>query len=1014
MDGIVVGNSDERFSHRFSNNVIGKSMDGYSNNIVCNSDNGSSNNVVRNPHCRSVPILRLRGGGPSPAFSGFDESEIAQMFEEIQNNPRGANFLNALYENRSNPVTRDLVMNAYFSHAPDLDEQLALASASSNCFHPALEGVIDDKDSVTSGIDHYQLVSNFSYPLHLDGDSFYWISTSAKELFEYITVVGVSMFNFDSITNSLDTMNSARWAITGSSNSMLQRVRGKKPSQINLERYPNIRIASIDTGKSGVTSYVYLYYLGLEYIPNSPIFRNEWVALLNIAFNLARTKIFTGRNEMTTPGLDVFAELFPRTGGLPQKRIYQACVQSLPAFEGRGKDGISASDGMKAFSTKRINRQTSMKGAYGQTFLRAFFEVIEKIANDTAGYTADDDIWNYHFHGMGRDVAYRPSELIRFAKSLWNNMIITSVTVGVQNHFMGEHVSSYTPQSGPSDDTNAHLKSVIVTLKSIFNLPTDDEEHLSSRHRTKFFGDFGLNLFPRKQSRCFFPDGHAGDEVFRHILSEQRNQSEQVDRPPVFEEEEFDEILDNSEDSLIEEIDINSIMVDYEENKRTSFSMLASNNDISNFSTGRIILVLRRDASGKLAFITNARNGKILSGCQLYGSWTKHFFRHDVRDAKSLFNKFPTYILELLSHEDSFMSELQSVRKEAKVILDVMEDSLHHVLSQMKSFGRLHVRFEGYFDLSESRNVSWPRTDPFKAVFEAKTSDLRKYFSTMCGRTLPQLRRFVDTEFNRTETERTNLSVIPATAKTKLYIDAEIAVMLTNPSFFESKAFKTMSDLVEDANVVPLDFREDIPENVQSMLGIKYGVSESVLRLESLPLPSGARSFIRTTSTPLSRVLAARLQGKVVNAVQYLEHYTRVQATFLKYAKIALSSGDGNAGGLEEVTENDSFLGFFQDIDFEAIRTKLTGEQASEMMIELSRLLISLYDREWHHHLMVSKKRRSTQVPVVWPIIKNKLEDLPTTFEEVVSWRSVETQCSHIQIPSAETEIQTEGEISTF
>ena len=105
-------------------------------------------------------------------------------------------------------------------------------------------------------------------------------------------------------------------------------------------------------------------------------------------------------------------------------------------------------------------------------------------------------------------------------------------------------------------------------------------------------------------------------------------------------------------------------------------------------------------------------------------------------------------------------------------------------------------------------------------------------------------------------------------------------------------------------------------------------------------------------------------------------------------------------------------LGFFQEVDFEAIRTKLTGEQASEMMIELSRLLISLYDREWHHHLMVSKKRRSTQVPVVWPIIKNKLEDLPTTFEQVVSWRSVETQCCHIQIPSAETEIQTEGEIS--
>ena len=753
-DSYAIPNPWRSKQYRFSNNVVRKSTDGFSNNVIRNSTGRPLHTVVRRP---VIEPLRLRGGGPSPALSDYEDSEMLAMFNEMQRNPRGSDFLQAFYQSRGNQLAQDMVMNAFLSNAPGPDEQLALGS--SNCFHPALEGKTDGMNDVLSGIEHWALRDARSYPLHLDGDSFYWISTSAKELVQYLTVVGVSMFNFDSITNSLNTMHSARWAITGNADSMRQRVRGKKPSQIKLERYPNIRIASIDTGKSGVSSYVYMYYLGLDYIPNSPIFRNEWVALLNVAFNVARTKICSGENERTIPDLDILEEVFSGSNNRAQKRIYQACVQSLPAFEGRGKDGIKASDGVKGFTTNRKNRQTSMKGAYGQTFLLVFFEVIEKIANDTAGYSIDDDIWNYHFHGMGCDVAYRPSELICFAKKLWNNMVITSVTIGVQNHFMGEHVMTYDTESGASEDTNVHLRFLIDSLIGVFNLPENVNQNLSASHRTKFFGDFGMNLFPRTQSRCLFPDGHAGDAVFKEILAEQRTPDEPVDRDPVFSEVEFNQILDNSEESPSEEIDINSVMNDYEENKRTSFSMLASNNEISNFSTGRIILELRRSASGKLVTIRNARNGKILSGCQLYGSWTKHFFRHDVRDVKTLFNKFPTYILELLSHEDCFMSELQSVRKEAKVILDIMEDSLYHVISQMEKFGRLHVRFEGYFDLSETRNVSWPKTDPFAAVFESKHTELQRYFEEMCGRTFPQLRRFVDTEFNRTE-NRTHKFVV--------------------------------------------------------------------------------------------------------------------------------------------------------------------------------------------------------------------------------------------------------------
>jgi DNA phosphorothioation-dependent restriction protein DptG len=85
-------------------------------------------------------------------------------------------------------------------------------------------------------------------------------------------------------------------------------------------------------------------------------------------------------------------------------------------------------------------------------------------------------------------------------------------------------------------------------------------------------------------------------------------------------------------------------------NKSTKYNMLGTKNQVSNATTGKIVLFLEHEEqSGKLGKISNPREDRDVTGCQLYSPFTNNFFKDDVRADQKLLNRFPTYIMDLLS-----------------------------------------------------------------------------------------------------------------------------------------------------------------------------------------------------------------------------------------------------------------------------------------------------------------------------------------------------------------------------
>jgi hypothetical protein len=72
-------------------------------------------------------------------------------------------------------------------------------------------------------------------------------------------------------------------------------------------------------------------------------------------------------------------------------------------------------------------------------------------------------------------------------------------------------------------------------------------------------------------------------------------------------------------------------------------------------------------------------------GCQLYSPFTKHFFKEDVRADQKLHNKFPTYIMDLLSSSEAMGDSLSSIQKQASSVLETIEDRLYYLIEQLKN-----------------------------------------------------------------------------------------------------------------------------------------------------------------------------------------------------------------------------------------------------------------------------------------------------------------------------------------
>ena len=324
--------------------------------------------------------FRIRSRGPADyndvgVVDEVDEDEPPErdysgVIERLGNDARSKEFLDMLYNNRDNPNAFDLVARQMERSAHATNQQLeAMEQNNTAPFHPSISGVIDNQNVYTRPLTMTNLPNRTDLPVFMDADSLYWISTNPKELLSKLLVLGESVFNFQSLTSRLDANKSSRFSVTGSEKAILQRVRGKMPPKINLEKYPNVRLATVDSGKPGVSSYINMYFLGLDYIPKEPYFTNVQLGLVNVALNIARKAIPTGRGHET---YSVFNSNFSHRDmdrGARKRAIlsYTSRLEKLPIFESPMKEG-HGNDKMK-----RVNRNTAFKGLNGRVFLQVFF-----------------------------------------------------------------------------------------------------------------------------------------------------------------------------------------------------------------------------------------------------------------------------------------------------------------------------------------------------------------------------------------------------------------------------------------------------------------------------------------------------------------------------------------------------------------------------------------------------------------------------------------------------------------
>lgn len=150
---------------------------------------------------------------------------------------------------------------------------------------------MDDINILTSGLRLRPFPRNRTLTAELDADSIYFISTDPEEILDLVIMDSVSMVHFKSLTSRGDANIGSRFCIAGNEDVILPRVRGKALPYMNLEHFPNVRLAYVDTGEIGVGSYIHMYFTGLDFFPKTPFFTDVMLGLVNICFNLSRRAV---------------------------------------------------------------------------------------------------------------------------------------------------------------------------------------------------------------------------------------------------------------------------------------------------------------------------------------------------------------------------------------------------------------------------------------------------------------------------------------------------------------------------------------------------------------------------------------------------------------------------------------------------------------------------------------------------------------------------------------------------
>ena len=220
----------------------------------------------------SVGVERIRGGvrndSDSDSFGSDMIMEAAQLIaEQMRNLHGGHDAARIIRGGRSNQIALNVLGSSVISSIVQRNQELEdISRQRLAAFHPAIEDISAEFGDVTEPLTLEDIDPEVTVRSQMDTDSIYSASTRSDEIIDMAVVPRNSMVNFRSITDRTKANTTTRFAFAGDDDTILVRVRGRKPEFINGDRCPNLQVAHVDSPKPGVGSYIHLYYLGMNYL----------------------------------------------------------------------------------------------------------------------------------------------------------------------------------------------------------------------------------------------------------------------------------------------------------------------------------------------------------------------------------------------------------------------------------------------------------------------------------------------------------------------------------------------------------------------------------------------------------------------------------------------------------------------------------------------------------------------------------------------------------------------------
>lgn len=878
-----------------------------------------------------------------------------------------------------------------------------------------LEGCITESDVIgISMFDVRPLGHNDSLTKSADADSLYGLSTNGFEVADILYTGDRVAYLFSSVTYRTRNTQRSRMCLTGNEATIPTRIRGIMPKQIILDRMPNLQLCVVDTVTPGAEFGVYLYFIGYPFIPNTTYFTHKMVAVVNMCFNLVRHKYHE---------LDQFQDLMSDNTAVQD--LVRDKMSQVPRFESQ-----SVADGHKDKKAKVVNHKTTIRGGMGCNFLRAFFEVLAKISTERDGYTLDDNIWGRDFSGIPHTAYFSPRELKECAVSLFNNHVVVFQAPGIKDCYQLDMVSITRPKD---NDTDPHLnymqdmKKAVGYVGDLVNIT-----NVQSSQHTVCFVDIGVNYSHREEDSTLIVDMEEGRVLLESMLSEDRpsrlpspvveDGEELGNHTGMFSPEDESRILDieseHDEQAEVAELDILEILQDSDEASGLRTYVMYGTKDCGNVTSGKVVVALQRTGE-VLGHAYNPRKKKVLAGAQLYQRATRDYVMKTVRDWVSDFNKLPLAVMNILSDPEYRVENLDDSRLVLDKVILYLTDTFHYFLTQLNQSDKLNFRFEGYFDLKvNSTGPYWPIKDPAGVFKVASHTDFRQYIVNRIGNIMPPLTMLSEAEREGQERGTQNdYSRLTAETRTTLVAMAESAVLMTNPSNFKARVLTRCmkKTCLLDLKVceVPTDLRTTISTDQRAWSKARYGTDPKMLCMNAAGVPKTAHASNATNSHPLSRMLSSLLAKEVVLPTQYVQHFCKVRHVFhraVSPSDISPDSSDEDQSDQEEDQGENEVLPYFAEFDTDDFHADgFTSEYVQSLLTDLAKVLISMYEKEWHYHLMVEKKRQRDQVPIIWPRERNTIGYLPTNTNQIITWRHANPDSNHVCPPDSGTVIRSEG-----